>query len=92
MPSSGEKLVPPNDLKVGQRHNTQSTGKTGANSDEFFYLVQSRSQNRHQEAVVDVTQQLGADGGMSDLGNGATEVQGVQEVDQSWNLSTQNTR
>ena len=35
--------------------------------DVFRYLVQSRSQNRHQEALVDVTEQLRPDGGMSDL-------------------------
>lgn len=31
------------------------------------YLMQSRSQHRHQEAVVNVTQQLGSNGGMSNL-------------------------
>lgn len=35
--------------------------------DDIWYLVQSRSQYRHQETIVDVTQQLGADGGMSNL-------------------------
>ena len=40
---------------------------TSHSCDNVRYLVQSRSQNRHQEAVVDVTQQLRADGGMSDL-------------------------
>lgn len=29
--------------------------------------MQSRSQHRHQEAVVNVTQQLGFNGGMSNL-------------------------
>ncbi len=76
--------------------------------------MQSRSHYRHQEAVVDVTQQLRADGGMSDLretdgalnavsnvysvcvcvfthhlGNSTTEVQRVQEVDESWHLLIQ---
>lgn len=31
------------------------------------YLMQSRSQHRHQEAVVNVAQQLGFNGGMSNL-------------------------
>lgn len=33
----------------------------------WFYLVQSRSQYRHQEAIVDVAEQLRPDGGMSNL-------------------------
>lgn len=41
--------------------------------DEVCYLVQSRSQYRNQEAIVDVTQQLRPDGGMSNLKKTSTD-------------------
>lgn len=46
-------------------------------NDQVCYLVQSRSQYRHQEAIVDVTQQLRPDGGMSDLKKTSTDGQRV---------------